>query len=185
MSISTGADIRAHARALSAPAYPGVIPSCFPYWDTRIRPFLLRSVQALPVEQFDFKPRPEMYTARQLIVHIAEAEHGWITNVLDGGNFEDWTVPALPPAQGWELAIGAPDHAALVALLERAHVRTQFWLDQPIARLDRIFTTHPLDGPARTFTLHWILDRMQEHEVHHRAQLNLYFRLMGLEPPEI
>ena len=34
-------------------------------------------------------------------------------------------------------------------------------------------------------TLHWILDRLQEHEIHHRAQLNLYLRRLGLEPPSI
>lgn len=185
MRPSTAADIRAQARALSAAAYPGMVRSCFPYWDARIRPFLLLSVQSLPAEQFDFKPHPKMFTARQLIVHIAEAEHGWISSVVEGGNYEDWLVPASAPAQGWELAVDAPDHAALIALLERAHSRTQFWLDQPIAELDRAYTSQPPEGPALTLTLHWVLDRLQEHEIHHRSQLNLYLRLMGVDPPGI
>lgn len=40
-------------------------------------------------------------------------------------------------------------------------------------------------GTERRATLHWILDRVQEHEIHHRAQLNVYLRLMGIEPPSI
>ena len=185
MNLSTPAEIRTRARGLSASAYPGAIRSCFPYWDSRVRPFLLLSVNALPVQQFDFKPRPELFTARQLIVHIAEAEQGWISSLVDGGTFEDWLVPATAPAEGWALAVEAPDHTALVALLERAHVRTQFWLDQRLTELDRVFTSQPAEGPASTLTLHWILDRLQEHEIHHRAQLNLYLRLMGLDPPGI
>ena len=39
--------------------------------------------------------------------------------------------------------------------------------------------------PDRRFTLHWILDHVQEHEIHHRAQLNLYLRIMGITPPSI
>ena len=31
----------------------------------------------------------------------------------------------------------------------------------------------------------WILARVQEHDVHHREQLVLYLRLMGLEPPPV
>ena len=37
----------------------------------------------------------------------------------------------------------------------------------------------------RRYTAHWILDHVQEHEIHHRAMLNLYLRLLGVEPPSI
>jgi uncharacterized damage-inducible protein DinB len=37
----------------------------------------------------------------------------------------------------------------------------------------------------RRYTLQWILDPLLEHEIHHRAQLNLYLRMMGITPPSI
>jgi uncharacterized damage-inducible protein DinB len=48
-----------------------------------------------------------------------------------------------------------------------------------------VITYRPPDRPERRFTLHWILDHVQEHEIHHRAQLNLYLRLLGIAPPSI
>jgi uncharacterized damage-inducible protein DinB len=54
-----------------------------------------------------------------------------------------------------------------------------------VTELDRVIPVQPSDGPERRYTLHWILDHVQEHEIHHRAQLNLYLRLMGIEPPSI
>ena len=108
MSGSTPGAIRAAARMLSAVSHPGIIRSYFPYWDTKVRPFLLLAVDALPCEQFDFKPRAEMLTARQLVVHIAEAEYGWMGNAVAGEPYEEWVVPAESSAEGWTLAIEAP-----------------------------------------------------------------------------
>jgi uncharacterized damage-inducible protein DinB len=47
--------------------------------------------------------------------------------------------------------------------------------------------TRQVEGEAnlRRYTAHWILDHVQEHEIHHRAMLNLYLRLLGVEPPSI
>ncbi len=185
MTPTTAAALRDAGRKLSAADHAGTIRSFYPFWDAQYRPFLLRAVEALPVERFDFKPRPEMFTAHQLIVHIAEAERGWIHHVVDGGRDEEWVVPHPDPAQGWVAVYDAPDHASLVAMLEEWHRPTQHWLGQPGAELRRVFTNQPPEGPERRFTLHWILDHVQEHEIHHRAQLNLYLRLMGIEPPSI
>jgi uncharacterized damage-inducible protein DinB len=177
------AEIRTRARALSAGNFAGTIRSFFPMWDSMYRPFLLTAVQALPAERFHWKPRPEMFTAHQIIVHIAECERGWIHGVLDGGPYEEWVVPHADPAQGWETVLDAPDHAALLAMLETWHRPTQRWLDRPVSELERVFTSSVRGGAERRHTVHWVLDNMQQHEIHHRAQLLLYLRLMGLTPP--
>jgi len=178
-------EIRALARARSAADHAGSIRAFYPYWDAQYRPYLLWAVEAFPLERLDFKPRQEMLTARQTIVHIAEAERGWIDNVVDGRPFEEWVVPAEDPAQGWRTVVEAPDHAALLALLEEWHRPTQRWLDRPQSELRRVFDRRFDDGSERSYTLHWILDHVQEHEIHHRAQLNIYLRLLGIEPPSI
>jgi uncharacterized damage-inducible protein DinB len=178
-------DIRAASRKLSAADYSGTIRSFYPYWDAQYRPYLLLAVDALPREHFDFKPRPEMLTAHQTIVHIAEAERAWIHSIVDGHPEEEWVSEHADASQGWKTVIDAPDHAALHRLLEEWHRPTQRWLDRSSSELTRISTKKLPDGSERRYTLHWILDHVQEHEIHHRAQLNMYLRMLGITPPSI
>ena len=185
MTTATPLDLRNAGRATSAAAHPGLVRSHYPFWDIQYRPFLLKAVEALPARHFDFKPHPSQLTAHQMIVHIAEAERGWIHHVVEGGTDEEWVKPHADPAQGWVTVIEAPDHAALFDLLETWHRPTQAWLERPVAELDRVITYRTPAGIERGATLHWILDHLQEHEIHHRAQLNMYLRLLGITPPSI
>jgi len=179
------AEIRAASRKISAADHSGTIRSFYPYWDAQYRPYLLMAVEALPREHFDFKPRADMLTAHQTIVHIAEAERAWMHSVVEGGHDELWVVEHEDPAQGWRTVIDAPDHAALQRLLEAWHRPTQRWFDRPVSELGRVVTRKLPDDTERQYTLHWILDHVQEHEIHHRAQLNLYLRILGITPPSI
>lgn len=185
MSSKSAAELRDAGRTFSAADDPGTIHSFYPFWDTQYRPFLLKAVEALPAGRFDFKPRPDLLTAHQLILHIAEAERGWIHHVVEGGPYEEWVVDHQDPAQGWVTVYDAPDHAALLRVLEEWHRHTQDWFGRPASELGRVITEERAGRPERRFTLHWILDHVQEHEIHHRAQLNVYLRLMGITPPSI
>lgn len=184
-STITPAELRFAARGASATSHPGTIRAHYPFWDAQYRPFLLLAAAAIPVERFDFKPTPQMFTAHQILVHIAETERGWIDGVVEGGAVDDWVLPHEDVRQGWVTVVEAPDHASLYAMLEKAHRSTQRWLDKPVSELSRVSTWKGDAGAERRASLHWILDHLQEHEIHHRAQLNLYLRLMGIEPPSI
>ena len=171
---------------LSAASFEGTIKAFYPFWDAQYRPYLLDAVRALPHTHFDFKPRPEMLTARQVILHIAEAELWWVRSILDGEPpLPDDVAAHADPAQGWETIYDAPDHNALLFRLEEAHRHTQRWFGLPAAELAKTRVRKRADGTERTLTVHWILDHVQEHELHHRAQLNLYLRLLGITPPSI
>lgn len=185
MSAAEIALIREKSRGLSAADFTGTVRSCYPYWDAQYRPYLLMAVRALPAEHFDFKPRPEMLTARQIVLHIAEAERWWIGHIVEGGPYVDWVVENSDPAQGSVTQFDAPDHASLLSELEASRRGTLAWLDKPASELGRVITFQPPEGEPRRYTLHWILDHLQEHEIHHRAQLNFYLRLLGVVPPSI
>ena len=188
MTTTNTAEIREASRRLSAADYSGTIRSFYPFWDAQYRPYLLLALDALPQERFDFKPRPEMFTAQQIIVHIAENEWGFIHNIVDGGEapeWDHWVVKREGPSQGWKTVRDAPDHSALRGLLEESHRATQRWFARPAAELGRVFRWAGDGGRERKATLHWILDGVQEHEIHHRAQLNMYLRLMGVTPPSV
>jgi uncharacterized damage-inducible protein DinB len=185
MPTLTPDEIRAASRKLSAADFAGTIRSYYPYWDAQYRPYLLMALDALPVEHFDFKPRPAMLTAHQHILHIAEAERAWIHATVEGNADEEWVSELPDVSQGWKTVIDAPDHAALRAMLDTWHRPTQMWLDRPPSELGRISKRTLPDGSVRQYTLHWILDHVQEHEIHHRAQLNMYLRMLGITPPSI
>ena len=121
-SIPSAQQLRDAGRKASAASHLGTIRSFYPFWDVQYRPFLLQAVAALPAERFDFKPLPEMFTAHQIVVHIAECERGWIHGVLEGEAVEDWVVPHKDPTQGWVTMTDLPNHEALFAALDR-------WLD--------------------------------------------------------
>lgn len=188
MTTTNTAEIRETSRRVSAADYAGTIRSFYPFWDTLYRPYLLLALDALPRERFDFKPRPDMLTARQIVVHIAENEWGFVHNIVDGGSsgkWEQWLVEHEDPSQGWKTLRDVDDHAGLRSLLEETHRPTQRWFAQPAAELGHVFGWAGDAGAERKATLHWILDGLQAHELHHRAQLNLYLRLMGITPPSM
>lgn len=185
MSEPTIDEIRVAARRRSAADRPGTIGAHYPFWDSQYRPFLLKVVDAIPADQFGFKPRAELLTAQQMIVHIAEAERAWIHSVVDGEPLEEWVAAHEDPSQGWRCVIDAPDHASLHSLLAEWHRPTQRWFARPASELGRVIEIRTPEARDRRATLHWILDHVQEHEIHHRAQLNVYLRLMGIEPPSI
>jgi uncharacterized damage-inducible protein DinB len=188
--VPTPQELRNAGRRLSAQDFAGTIRSFYPFWDAQYRPFLIQAVEAFPADRLDFKPHPSMLTARQMMLHIPEAERAWIIRIVEGGPDEEWVSPHTDPAQGWVIAdaspVGArPDQARLVALMEEWHRPTQRWLDRPVAELSRVVSWEGPGGEPRSATLHWVLDHLQEHEIHHRAQLNGYLRLIGVEPPSI
>jgi len=172
-------------RRRSGAEHAGTIRAYFPWWDTQVRPGLIRVIEAFPERDLDFKPRPELLTARETVVHIAEAEHSWVDGVLgQGADNEEWVSPVDPddPARGWKLTIEAPDRASMLELLERTHRSTRAWLDRPAA--DLAFEVYS-ETRKRHYSAHWVLDRVHEHDIHHREQLALYLRLLGIEPPSM
>ena len=180
MNTTTSIDPLAERRR-SGLEHAGTIRAHFPWWDTQVRPGLVRAIEAVPATDFDFKPRPELMTARELVVHIAEAERSWVHCVLEGAPEETWVEELEDPARGYRLTVEAPDHASLLALLERWHRPTLAWLARPES--DLAIEVAPENKGGRRYTAHWVLDRVHEHEIHHRAQLGVYLRMLGIATP--
>ena len=167
----------APALTLAGASFKGTVKEYFPYWDSYFRPYLLDAVELLPAEHFDWKPRPEMLTARQVILHIAEVERWWVHHTWEKEPYEDWVVKA---DVGWKTVYDAPDHNSLYFVLEEYHRHTQRIFGLPASELEKKTTR---DG--KEYSLHWILAHTEEHEIHHRAQLNMYLRMLGITPPSV
>jgi uncharacterized damage-inducible protein DinB len=178
-------DLTKPALTYSADQFAGTIKAHYPFWDAYHRPYLIEAVRRLPPEHFDFKPRPEMLTAAQHVLHIAEAELWWIHHIVDGEPYRDLVVAAPDGQPGYVTDYDAPDHNALLFVLEEAHRHTQRWFGLSVKELSRRVTRTRANGETTEYSLHWVLEHVQEHELHHRAHLITYLRLLGVAPPPV
>jgi uncharacterized damage-inducible protein DinB len=122
-------------------------------------------------------------TARQVILHIAESERYWIHHIVEGEPFEDF-IGRQEGVPGFVTLYDAPDHNSMLFVLEEYHRHTQRLFGLPAKELERA-VTYTRRGGTEHYSLQWILAHVEEHELHHRAQLNIYLRMLGITPPSV
>jgi uncharacterized damage-inducible protein DinB len=120
--------------------------------------------QAMPAEQYGFRPHPESMNFGELISHIAT------TNYQFCAGLEDSQPPALP---------SPTDKDAVVKFLSDS-------FDYCSAEISRL-TAEELDkmhnSPDGRLLGREILLAMYIHVAHHRGQAEIYLRDKGLRPP--
>ncbi len=147
---------------ISTPAALDIVP----FW-ARLSEGMIRLVDYIPDDKLDWSPKPELWSFRGILFHIASARDTWLTrDVRDGA--------------------GAPDVVRTVqtkAEIQDALLRTwkrleAFLRDAP--KLNATYTT-----PWETANGHWIAFHALEHDIHHRADIFHYLALLGIEHPEV
>lgn len=148
----------------------------FPYRH-EVRPGTLQAVRNLAPEHLEWKPAGGVHTIMGWLRHIAQSEDWWIqAGVHRRTDFA--------PRRKAELG----DLSGVLAYLEQTRSVSEGLLEEWPA--ERLKETRPIPagflGAARgaELTLHWIMGNLYDHERHHRAQIYLYLRLMGIEPPK-
>jgi len=137
-----------------------------------------RVLESLPAEQLDYRPHPKSWTMGGLATHIATLPNwGKMTIELDAF---DMSEPQERAPEGLTVAeiVERFDQsvAAARATLQGASDETMM---APWSLRDggkEVFKM-PRAAVFRGFVMN--------HLIHHRAQLSLYFRLAGLQPPFI
>lgn len=137
----------------------------------RLRAVTLSFLDSVRDEDLNFRPTPEQYSLGQQLLHIAQAEdlyaHGLFHSEWD---YERVRFPgSLPPT--------AEIRDFFVDV--RAHTRKH------IARLDprRLDEIVKIPGSPLEHTLRSWLWFLVEHEMHHKAQVAVYLRLLDRVPP--
>lgn len=136
----------------------------FPYWPD-VHEDLVRCMRFTPDSVLDFRPTPVQMSVWEQYVHIIQVQE-YYNNVL-GGN-------ALYPQYARE---HLPCMEAITAKYEQVYAFTRGYLDTwDLQKLKKIrFDRY--DG-------HWVLTHVYEHAIHHKAQVLVYFRLLGLDPEQ-
>lgn len=128
--------------------------------------------------QLDWTPAPQALTIRQMARHMRLSEEGSLKVVRDG----NWEYSATRRSAPLVALLGQPESwETELAAFERAH---QEWLAM-IRALPPHGLTQQFVNPhnnQRLSALELVLGRI-EHEVHHRAQISTYLRMLGEEWP--
>jgi uncharacterized damage-inducible protein DinB len=120
--------------------------------------------QAMPAEQYGFRPHPESMTYGELMSHIAT------TNYQFCAGLKDTTAPALP---------SPGDRDSIVKFLGDSFD----YCAAVIPNLTEKQLNNRHDSPDGRLMGREILLAMYIHVAHHRGQAEIYLRYKGIKPP--
>ena len=135
----------------------------------RIHKETSRVLRAAPDEKLEWRPKEGMFTLRELVGHIPQAEMVLVRSALAGSTqkipFDFSSLSANEIASMFD-----SQHEDLVSEVSKL---TGEQLKEEVE-----FHGHNL----RRGVLLWFVT---EHEIHHRGQLFTYYRLADIEPPNL
>lgn len=143
-----------------------------------VRAGTLQAVRHLPDAHLSWKPAAGVHTIMDWLRHLAQSEDWWVQAVVLGNSQfsppRKHNLMELPQVLKYlEATRGATERL----LLE--------WPAEKLQESRKVQTGYRGAPLGHERSLHWIMGHQFDHERHHRAQIYLYLRLMGLEPPSI
>lgn len=138
-----------------------------------------RSLLAVaPESQFDWKPHEKSMTLCQLVAHLAEAPT-WVPSMLDGdemdfADIEDSYQPFAPSSHA-ELMEGFEKNVKDFMVAMEGHSDDFMLRDWTMRKGDQVLMKQPREAVIREILIH--------HCAHHRGQLTVYLRLLGIPVP--
>lgn len=131
-----------------------------------------RLAALIPERALDWAPAPGAFTCADIVRHLAAAERFMFVEIAVGGT-------SRYPGHDKSLAYGKEGVLAYLDTLHEQSMALLQTLDDDA--LERRITT---PAGAQIPTWRW-LQLMAEHEAHHRGQLYLMLRLLGVETPPL
>ena len=128
-------------------------------------------ILAIPPEKLDFRPNPDMRSARQLALHLM----GNYSFLLAGLGENNWSLEAFQT--GGEHLTKDELISSFDALYQLAKEKVKAFPDDAFD-----LRVKPFGVEQKIST---IVQGVAEHEIHHRGQLTVYLRLMNVKPPEV
>ncbi len=142
-------------------------------WDNSLA-YSLELLEKIPAEQLDFRPTPDQMSIRQQYQHIAGNMFTLSRRFLEQPMDAAAHSSLQERLQNQEASL-----TDIAQLLREAHA----FAHEAVAALSEAALEEKVDffaGPKTRRQILWVL---QDHATHHRAQLIVYARLLGLTPP--
>ncbi len=147
-----------------------------------VRANTIQVAQDIPADQYSFKAAPDVMSVGQMLAHLAVSPRWQIE--LHGGRVAavDFALFSKRLAEGkaQEQALQTKEQI-LAALAEGADQLTAFMAKLTPEVLEEIVSFPPPIQPSQKTRFEMLLG-IKEHEMHHRGQLMLIQRLIGIVP---
>jgi uncharacterized damage-inducible protein DinB len=146
------------------------------YWDN-VRTVTREFLDVYPPEHLDFKPTHSVFTAREQFQHLISSE----TMFVRGWTEDLWEFPWR---DGRWCAVDLVDDSfetlgGLRCYYQRVHEQALSFLRAlPREGGSRVYQTHLGDLSIDAMVLYAV-----DEEIHHRAQIAVYLRMLGIRPP--
>jgi uncharacterized damage-inducible protein DinB len=147
-----------------------------------VRKNTIQIAEEIPEDKYDFVPAPDTRTVRQLLTHIAvtdgmpRAVHGQKLTTLVGFNFPEYVQNI------WAEEKKPRSKAEVVTLLKENGKSLADWLESLSDDFLAERVTMPQGVQPASRTRFEMLLGVKEHEMHHRGQLMLIERMIGIVP---
>ena len=134
----------------------------------RIHKDTSRVLRSAPDDKLDWRPKEDMFTMRELIGHIPQAELVLVSSALAGS---DQKIPFDSSRSAEEISSAFDrQHEELVSQVSK--LTAEQWREE-------------VEFHGRRLRRGVLLSFVTEHEIHHRGQLYTYYRLAGVEAPNL
>jgi len=145
-----------------------------------VRENTIKVAEDIPESKLDFAPAPGVRTVRQMLAHIALSDSFSSVHKEKRTNFDGVNFPALVAQMQAEEA-KPRTKAEVIAMLKQRGEETATWLESLSDDFLAEQFTQPAGPPATKSRFEMIM-AMKEHEMHHRGQLMLIERMLGITP---
>lgn len=135
----------------------------------RIHKETSRVIRSAPDDKLEWRPKEEMFTLRELIGHMPQAELVLARSAL-AGSTQEIRFDSLNRSANEIADMFDSQHAELVG---------------EVSRLTADQLTEEVEFHGKRMRRSVLLWGMTEHEIHHRGQLYTYYRLAGVELPNL
>jgi hypothetical protein len=128
-----------------------------------------RIVDGWSAEQFERSYAPGKWSARRLLIHLAQAELALTTRVRFALSNPGYAAQAFSQDDWMGIDDGADARTALDAYLALRRMNVALFRRLTPQQRDRTFT-HPEYG---TLTVWWVANQLAGHDIHHLKQLRM------------
>ncbi|MBD3169828.1 MAG: hypothetical protein GF307_10125 [candidate division Zixibacteria bacterium] len=142
----------------------------FDYW-LRIRDYYDLAVKLIPEEKIEWKPKHAPNSFGDILRHTVETTNWGLAAV--GGNPHQFKRCKKSEFATKNSLITALEKSRLQLFTMLANKYSDD-LNEPV-----------MLSSGNEATLKWLLFHLMEHDVHHRCQVFIYLRLLGINPPKI
>ena len=145
-----------------------------------VRENTIKIAEEIPESKYDFAAASGVRTVRQMLTHIALSDAMSTVHKEKRTSFDGFNFPALMGQMQAEEA-RPRTKAEVIALLTERGEETAAWLES----LSDDFLAEQFAQPRgelKTKSRFEMIMSMKEHEMHHRGQLMLIERMLGITP---